>query len=915
MPATPESLQEFVNYCKTYIKGDEKGEGQIFLENFFQAFGHKGTIQEGATFEARIEKGGKSGKTGFADFLWKQHVLIEMKKRGSNLLDREYRTQAERYYIRIKKDDRPRYVILCNFDQFHIYDFDNQPDDPVDVVLLEDLPRKISAFTFIDSKVLKPIFQNNQVEITEKAARRLGDLLHSLLERGEKYNYKKYTPIQAKRFVLQCVLAMYAEDIGLLPSAIFTRCVKDCLEEHLNSYDILGGLFKAMNEPGITPDGKYEGVQYFDGGLFNEIHSIKLEYGELKLLEACAGQDWSKVRPSIFGNLFEGALKYTDKSKEKTKKQRHAHGIHFTSEGDIRSIVLPTIREYWEDKINPANNLDDLEKLHEELVNYTVLDPACGSGNFLYVAYQELKYIEKILLEKIGLDFPQSPLVRGIKRVSPKQFYGMDINPFAVELAKVTLMIGRKVAIDKLGLNEPSLPWDQLDNNIICADALFTEWVKADAIIGNPPFLGGYRIRQELGDEYAEKVFNKFNDMEAQIDFACYWFRLAHNSISKTGRIGLVATNSICQGKNRKSSLDYIIENDGHIYNAISSQVWSGEAAVYVSIVNWCKIPVKSCSLDGKLVPQIHSSLTSLVDISKAVKLSANLKKSFVGVQPNSKGFFISPTLADEWIKQNNQNQNVIKRSISATDLTDNPNGEPSRWIIDFQNMPLEEITDYDLPFQHLKIHVKPERENNREAVLREKWWRFKRTNEAMRKALRKLSICFLIPCHSKWFIPLPSPIQYLPNNSITVIASDDYYILGILTSNIHRLWVKAQSSTLGETLRYTHNTCFETFPFPQTPSKTDVKRIRETVIKLHEYRSKEMEKKGWRITQMYNQYFNGFASKLYQFYQELDQLVMSAYNFQESDEILEKLLQLNNECAEKEQQGEMVIGAKDPYS
>ncbi|MFM6207610.1 MAG: class I SAM-dependent DNA methyltransferase, partial [Planktothrix sp.] len=245
------------------------------------------------------------------------------------------------------------------------------------------------------------------------------------------------------------------------------------------------------------------------------------------------------------------------------------------------------------------------------------------------------------------------------------------------------------------------------------------------------------------------------------------------------GRIGLVATNSICQGKNRKSSLDYIIENDGHIYNAISSQVWSGEAAVYVSIVNWCKISVKSCFLDGKFVPQINSSLTSLVDISKAVKLSANLKKSFVGVQPNSQGFFISQTLADEWIKQNNLNLNVIKRSISATDLTDNPNGEPSRWIIDFQNMSLEEITDYYLPFEHLKIHVKPERQNNREAVLREKWWRFKRTNEAMRKALGKLSICFIVPRHSKWFIFLPMTTNGLPADSTTVVASDDYYILG----------------------------------------------------------------------------------------------------------------------------------------
>jgi len=910
MPTTPESLQQFVNYCQQYITGDEKGQAQIFLDRLFQAFGYEGALQAGATFEQRIEKAGKSGKMGFADLLWKNHVLIEMKKRGSDLQDREYRTQAERYYIRIKKSDRPRYVILCNFDEFHIYDFDNQPDDPVDMIALEDLPRRIPAFSFLEAKNLRPQFKNNQVEITEKAARRLGDVLHSLLERGERNHFKKYTPLQAQRFILQCVLAMYAEDIGLLPPAIFTRCLQDCLEDQENAYDILGGLFQAMNQTGVVPDGRYEGVDYFNGGLFQEIHPIKLEYGELNLLLACAGQDWSKVRPSIFGNLFEGALNYTDKTQKKSQQQRHAHGIHFTSEADIRSIVLPTLREYWENRISEANTLNELKHLYRELIDYKILDPACGSGNFLYVAYQELKYIEKILFEKIA-NFED---ISGYtQKVSPQQFYGMDINAFAVELAKVTLMIGRKVAIDRLGLNEPSLPLDTLDKNIICTDALFTEWVKADAIIGNPPFLGGYRIRQELGDEYAKKVFNKFNDMEAQIDFACYWFRLAHNSISKTGRIGLVATNSICQGKNRKSSLDYIIENDGHIYNAISSQVWSGEAAVYVSIVNWCKISVKSCFLDGKFVPQINSSLTSLVDISKAVKLSANLKKSFVGVQPNSQGFFISQTLADEWIKQNNLNLNVIKRSISATDLTDNPNGEPSRWIIDFQNMSLEEITDYYLPFEHLKIHVKPERQNNREAVLREKWWRFKRTNEAMRKALGKLSICFIVPRHSKWFIFLPMTTNGLPADSTTVVASDDYYILGILTSNIHRIWVKAQSSTLGETLRYTHNSCFETFTFPQTPSKKIVETIRKTAIDLHEYRSQEMEKKGWGITQLYNQYYHEPASKLYKLHQKLDQLVIEAYGFKPEDNLLEKLLELNQECAEKEKRGEVVLGAVAP--
>jgi hypothetical protein len=909
MPTTPESLQQFVNYCQQYITGDEKGQAQIFLDRLFQAFGYEGALQAGATFEQRIEKAGKSGKMGFADLLWKNHVLIEMKKRGSDLQDREYRTQAERYYIRIKKSDRPRYVILCNFDEFHIYDFDNQPDDPVDMIALEDLPRRIPAFSFLEAKNLRPQFKNNQVEITEKAARRLGDVLHSLLERGERNHFKKYTPLQAQRFILQCVLAMYAEDIGLLPPAIFTRCLQDCLEDQENAYDILGGLFQAMNQTGVVPDGRYEGVDYFNGGLFQEIHPIKLEYGELNLLLACAGQDWSKVRPSIFGNLFEGALNYTDKTQKKSQQQRHAHGIHFTSEADIRSIVLPTLREYWENRISEANTLNELKHLYRELIDYKILDPACGSGNFLYVAYQELKYIEKILFEKIA-NFED---ISGYtQKVSPQQFYGMDINAFAVELAKVTLMIGRKVAIDRLGLNEPSLPLDTLDQNIICTDALFTEWVKADAIIGNPPFLGGKHIRLTLGDEYVDQLFNRFPEIR-DVDFCAYWFKLTHDRLGETGRAGLVATNSISQGKSRAVSLDYISENGGYIYNAISSQEWSGEAKVHVSLVNWSKQKPNQFILDGQEVSLINSSLQSTIKVTQAVRLKANLNQCFQGVIPNGKGFYIKEEIAQEWIKKDAKNLDVLKLSVSADDLTTNPHGEPSRWIIDFNDMSLEDASNYKLPFEYIKINVKPERDKNRRKTTKLNWWKFGEKRPEMRKAINNKSFYLAIPAHSKWFIFMPVLCKYLSNNSIMILASDDYYILGILTSNLHRIWVKAQSSTLEDRTRYTNTTCFETFPFPQTPSKKIVETIRKTAIDLHEYRSQEMEKKGWGITQLYNQYYHEPASKLYKLHQKLDQLVIEAYGFKPEDNLLEKLLELNQECAEKEKRGEVVLGAVAP--
>jgi SAM-dependent methyltransferase len=894
MAATPESLSKFVNFCQQHISGQERKEAQTFLDRFFRAFGHEGALEAGATYEEAIKKGSKKGKTGFADLVWKPRVLIEMKKRGEDL--NKHYSQAFDYWTRLVPN-RPKYVILCNFDEFWIFDFDIQLDTPVDKISLEKLPERAGALAFMELGDKKPVFRNNQVEVTERAARRMGELLLELETRG----IEKLT---AQRFILQCVLAMFAEDRELLPRDMFVSCIQDCLNG-ANSYDVLGGLFREMNQPGKTPAGRYQGVDYFNGGLFSIIHPIELTREELNFLDVAARENWSKVRPAIFGNLFEGTV---------DKKERHARGIHYTSEVDIMKIVRPTISRYWEERVETAGTIGELSTLQLELQSYRVLDPACGSGNFLYLAYQELKRIETLLLEKIAQRRKSEDKQMQMGLVTPLQFYGMDTNPFAVELARVTLMIARKIAIDNLRLTEPALPLDSLDNNIVCQDALFSEWVKANAIIGNPPFLGGKNIRMALNDEYVDKIFQSFSDVKDSVDFCAYWFRLAHDNIDEKGRVGLVATNSISQGKSRVAALDYITQNDGYIHEAISTQPWSGEAKVHVSVVNWSKQKPEKYYLDNQIVSQINSALKSSIDVSQAVRLKANLNKCFQGVIPVGKGFFVTEQQVTDWIKADVKNQDVIKKSVSAKDLTDNPHGTPERWIIDFQNMSIEEVSEYKLPLEYVKTNVKPERETNREAVMREKWWRFKRTNESMRTALSTLPFYFTVPRHSKWFIFIPAKSHWLPADSTNVIASDDFYILGIITSNVHRIWVKVQSSTLKGDTRYTHNTCFETFPFPQTPEPNLVQQIRAKAEELHQYRTQQMDSKKWGITTLYNKFFNETSSQLYQLHQQLDKLVMEAYKFQADEDILEKLLKLNRELAEKEKQGIKVIGPWSPY-
>ncbi|MBD2315272.1 DNA methyltransferase [Phormidium tenue] len=1055
-----EPLQDFVNFHST-LKGDEKSESQIFLDRFFQAFHHKGAIEAGAVYEQRVKKGSAKGKTGFADLVWKRPesngkggVLIEMKKRGEDL--NKHYSQAFQYWTYLVPD-RPRYVVLCNFDEFWIYDFNLQVDTPVDTVAIADLPNRASAFRFMEIAVnTTPVFRNNQVEVTINTAKRLGELYRLLKARAAKDGF---TELIAQKFILQCVLAMFAEDRGLLPDDLFVACVQDCLNG-ASTYDLIGGLFQEMNRKGITPAGRYRGVDYFNGGLFTEIHAIELERKELEILDTAARENWGKIRPAIFGSIFEA----TSDSKE-----RHARGMHFTSEVDIMKIVVPTITRYWEEKIEAANTIADLNALQLELQAYRVLDPACGSGNFLYLAYQELKRIEVMLLAKLASRQKSQQVQMGL--VTPNQFFGMDINPFAVELARVTLMIARKVAIDKHGLSEPALPLDTLDQNIVCQDALFSDWFEADAIIGNPPFLGGYRIRTELSNEYAERVFAKFGDIQAQVDFASYWFRLAHENLNKNGRAGLVATNSISQGKSRSVSLDYIIHNDGYIYDAISTQKWSGEAKVHVSIVNWNYKKPEICYLDNQQTPSINSSLQATIDVSQAVKLKANFNLSFIGCQLNGNGFVISKEKVIQWINDDPLNEKVLRPFSVARDLTQNPHGKPEQWIIDFNDLSFEDASAYTSPFKHVKTTVKPERDINRRETRKLNWWKYGENCQKMRRFIAPLSLYFTIPRHSKWFIFTPAESSWLPNCSNVVIASEDFYILGVLTSNVHRTWVAAQSSTLKGDTRYTPNTCFETFPFPaltpqpplprgegeqdseplsprergrgegnklasegsqisrgegnklagrerqipqvllqrarelrqkQTPAEkvlweclrdrrlfeakfrrqhnigqyiadfycheaklvieldgdihqnqqerdSDrdqwmkshgfnvirfsnqaildhpeetltqissllpsplekgaggeglVQQIRAAMQELHQYRTEQMESKQWGITKLYNEYFHEPASQLYKLHAKLDKLVMQLYGFSDSDDLLEKLLHLNQAIAAQE--------------
>jgi hypothetical protein len=970
-------LQAFVAWWRQHIQGDEKGEAQTFVSELMKAFGHAGALEAGGRLETRVRRK-RSGRASvaFADYVLPGKVLIEMKKRGENL--GKHYDQLEEYWKNL--ENKPRYALLCNFDDIWIYDFPTQFYDPVDRIRIEDLPERAAALEFlIPGSTKTPVFQNNLVDVTKNAAYSLSQVFLSLVNRQAERRV-------AQRFTLQCMLALFAEDIGLLPEATFTRVVETCLRDEESSYDLFTQLFSYMNTPGVKLGRRFPGVDYFDGGIFKEIYPLQLTPQELELLRAAARENWSKIRPAIFGTIFEDSL---------TDKERHQIGAHFTSEQDIKRIVDPVIVQPWDERIEAAHTGQELRALHSALCDYQVLDPACGSGNFLYIAYLEMKKLESRILERLleiegpppfePTPEPEKPrvsarsLVMGVapeelvERVEPvrkplveqlvssKQFWGFDINEFAVELAKVTLMIAKKVAVDRYHSPESPLPLDDLDDHIRAVDALFEPWPAFDACIGNPPYMGAKRLKQEHPPEYINRVRDAFPDVPGNADYCVYWFRKAHELMKPGARAGLVGTNTIRQNYSRIGGLDYIVDNGGHIYDAVSSMPWSGEAAVHVSIACWSKgePPVKTARLhlyDGESngeiqlktleLPSINSSLSQKTDVSGALALECNIepKRVFQGQTPGHKGFVLSPSEAAELLRRDPASKQVFFPYLTGDDLIGELGGKPSRFIIDFEQRDILEGQRFREAFRHIERLVLPDKKARAEEEIRKnqevlaknpkgkvntdhqdalaQWWLHFRSRVDRKEAMQGLTR--YIACSRVTKRPIfdfVSP-EICPSDALQTFAFEDDYSFGILQSGIHWLWFIEKASTLKSDFRYTPDSVFDTFPWPQNPTPAQVNAVADAGRALHEFRRARMARNG-RLTlrDLYRSLEQPGKNPLKDLHAALDAAVMGAYGFdphpptpsplrkegEKGGDVLALLLRLNEQVAERIERGEAV--------
>lgn len=886
------ALRQFAGRWRDYA-GTERSEAQTFLNELIACYGAD-RRESGARFEdARTAN-------GIMDMHWPGVCIVEMKAPSQTNKLADHRKQALDYWHSsddpIEGRPAPPYVVLCSFKRFEIWEPGRFPSAPRTDFTLEELPDGYERLLFLAGTDEEPLFGVTYKELTTDAAKVVAELHRVLVQRGAA------APETLRAFVLQIVWCLFAEDLGMLEGHPVQRILEDLIRHpERSSYTELGALFDVLNDPSdYGRHGVLAGTRYVNGSLFETPAKVHLNQNELAELARAAEFDWRKVDPTIFGSLMEEILGYD---------RRWELGAHYTHEIDIMKIVRPTIIEPWRQRIDVTETAADVRRVLDELCSFRVLDPACGCGNFLYVAYRELRSLEHELKERLitiaqktGMPSPDRD---GLPYYPLRNLRGMDIEPTAVMIARVTLWMGQRQMIDRFGEAEPALPLVDL-SGIEAGDALAKSWPKTDCIIGNPPFLGSQHIRRTHGDTYTEWLKATFH--VGVKDYCVYWFRKAHDHLSPDRRAGLVGTNSISQNRARSASLEYIVNTGGIITDAVSTQDWPGEAVVDVSLVNWIKqpsVPPTKFVLDGEEVDGITAELrTPERSTGRISKLRANEKHCFQGPIPSGSGFLISEGEATDLLAKADANyRDVVHPYLDGDDIADDPKQEPRRWIIDFAKRSLEEAMNYPEALRIVRERVKPVREANNRAAYRHYWWQFAEARREMRIALKGLERYIAGNAQGKRLVLTWAEAWTCPSNLTNVFAFDDDYAMGVLSSSAHGAWAWSRSSTLEARLRYTPSSVFNSFPwpFPITEElKQQIGALSQDVIKR---RQEICIEKRFGLTALYNLVDEGAYEDIKKLHMKLDEAVAAAYQWPraiayDADEMVRRLLKLNQEIS-----------------
>lgn len=764
-----------------------------------------------------------AGGEGWADVWMRNHFGWEYKGKRKDLIAAF--AQLQQYAVAL---ENPPLLVVSDMERIVIHTNWTNTVSEVHSITLDDLrdanKRDLLRSVFTDPERLKP--KKTIDALTRDVADTFAGLAISLREAGNK-------PQAVAHFVNRLVFCMFAEDINLLPRRLFSQILDKARLKPLMATAMLSQLFEAMRAGGLFG---VDEIEWFNGGLFDDATALPLTVTDIKTIGAASEMDWSDIDPSIFGTLFERGL---DPAK------RSQLGAHYTDPEKIMMIVRPVIIEplwrEWEGIKAQIEKPKTPEKKKrallggflERLRGFRVLDPACGSGNFLYLALLALKDIE----HRVNLEAEAMGLGRQFPSVGPEVVQGIELNQYAAELARVTIWIGEIQWMRKNGFDiskQPILkPLKNIENRdaLLNADGTKSQWPRADVIIGNPPYIGDRKMKGELGEEYVNRLRTTYRPrLPDSANFVCFWFEKAAQAIEDgtTQRAGIVATSTI-----RNPNTRFILErmmSVSQIYMAIPNMLWveghgksKDTAAVRVSVTcfNSLSQPQLAVTLDGAAVENINPDLSARTyDLTTAAGLEENKNVAFQGIIPWGKGFVLLPEVARAMLSKplnvNGQpNSRVIAPYRNASDLS---RLSKDRWLINFDGFTEREAALFEAPFQHITQFVKPERIKTKNDAAIAKWWLLWNPRPAMRATMQQFDRYIATPRVSehRFFVWLPTRV--LPDSRLVAICKADDETFGILESRVHHVWTRAKVALhgVGDSPTYNTEEIFETFPFPE---------------------------------------------------------------------------------------------------
>ena len=887
------AAKAFAEYWKD--RGDEKSDSQSFWLSLARDVLGVAEPEKFILFEERV----KLDHTSFIDgHIPSTHVLIEQKKKGLNLRSPIRQSdgtllnpfqQAQRYSAALPYSQRPRWIITCNFEEFLIYDMEKPTGEP-ESILLKDLGKEYYRLQFLVEEKSELLHREEQISI--KAGELVGKLYDAILKQYI-HPDSEDTLRSLNMLCVRLVFCLYAEDAGIFGGHLkFHNYIKS-----FNVKDVrraLIDLFRVLDtkteERDPYMDDALAAFPYVNGGLFAdeniEIPNMTQDIVDLLLHNASEDFDWSQISPTIFGAVFESTL---------NPETRRSGGMHYTSIENIHKVIDPLFLDELREELAEIKALkvpkirnDKAEAFREKLSKLTFFDPACGSGNFLTETYISLRRLENEALEIINQG--QILLDTGdIIKVSIGQFYGIEINDFAVTVAKTALWIAEsqmlKETEDIVNMSLDFLPLKSYAN-IVEGNALRTDWEsvvpkdKLNYIMGNPPF-SGFKMQTTSQRDDMKLLAGKEIDRIGLLDYVCGWYILAAKYIENTNiRCAYVSTNSISQGEQPSILWEFMFNHNIEINFAHRTFVWSSEskksASVHCVIIGFSAKRTNSQKLlfeSGRptIVENICPYLVSgpnIVVKSQKNPLS-NVPKMIAGNKTvKCLALIMNESEKNELIAKEPQAAKYIKRMIGAEEFINNI-PRFCLWLVgvspaELRKMPLvmkrvEQVRADRLASADKQAHVLANTPTT-----------FRDTNNPANAI-----VVPLVSSERRRYIPMGYiDDSTIANNKVSIIPDGTIYQFGILTSNVHNAWMRCVAMRMKSDYSYSLQIVYNTFPWP-TPTAEQKKKIEETAQAILDARALYPD---CSLADLYDEV--AMPSELRKAHQANDKAVMQAYGF-----------------------------------